>query len=244
MGGSNQRLYLLQIHTVISLILLPPILLTLFITSVPRKSSISTYFLKVFVLYCSKKSNQKMIRTCSRCCQNTAQQFMSRLSTQVAPVIKNTPGSLAGHSPIELQRVRHDWSNLAWTHARTPDKKFFFIFQSAFLHPLMYVYTCFLILQLSQIRTLFGMSAVSYWKRDLHYHFSTANAWQYCLTVMWITGEDLEETMYFGKRHLPPLKSLYSFQSRSCWSLDEVKLFLQMKKIQITIWRVKILRFI
>ena len=120
-------------------ILLPPILLTLFITSVPRKFSISTYFLKVFVLYCSKESNQQMIRTCSRCCQNTAQQFMSRWGTQVAPVIKNTPvtaeytrdmgsipglerwrrawqptpvffpgeshgqGSLAGHSPIELQ---------------------------------------------------------------------------------------------------------------------------------------------
>ena len=136
---SNQRLYLFQIHTVISLILLPPILLTLFITSLPRKSSNSTYFLKVFVLYCSKESNQQMIRTCSRCCQNTAQQFMSRWGTQVAPVIKNTPvsaeytrdtgsipglerqrrawqptpvffpgeshgqGSLAGHSPIELQ---------------------------------------------------------------------------------------------------------------------------------------------
>ena len=53
---------------------------------------------------------------------------------------------------------------------------FYFIFQSVSLDPLTYVYTCFLIVQLSQVWTLFGMPAVSYWKRDLHYHFSSANA--------------------------------------------------------------------
>ena len=73
-------------------------------------------------------------------------------------------GSLMGHSPVESQRVRHDWNNLAWTHAQTHAWvhwiSCYFIFQSTSLHTLMYVYTCFLTVQLSQVWTLFGMSAV------------------------------------------------------------------------------------